>query len=209
MSKKSLLYIGAGVLLILSAIWSLASEALFMNPWLVEHEGIFRILFKMKYLRHYTQSMGGLAWITFLIMLAVGGALIVKGLAPDMVPSVVLAGAFGLLSLFALIGFARNFFEIFKNGRHFLVWVSALSSFLTLVAYGGMTAVIFMKDSFGGLYFVPAGALLCKAGMWFLIRIAGLFGVYPVGFGLCFFMLIGEIMLIAALFAAGMANNEE
>jgi hypothetical protein len=209
MSKKSLLYIGAGVLLILSAIWSLASEAILMNPWIFEYEEFFRVLFKMKYLKHYTQSMGGLTWLAFLITLGTGGVLIAKGLIPDVVPSIALAGAFGLLSLFALIGFVRNFFEIFNNGRHFLVWVAVLASFLTLVAYGGMAAIIFMKDSFGGLYFVPAGALLCKAGMWFLIRVAGLFGIYPVGFGLCFFMLIGEIMLIAALFAAGMANNEE
>ena len=217
MSKKSLFYIGAGVLMILATVLSLISSALVVDGWyfnmMLDHIGGEDILSMFKTIvKRYISMMDGWAWMEFFVMILTGVILIAKGIVPDMLRwEMGIAGLFGLLAVFALIGFAQNFFNLFRDGniKVFVRWLNILSSLLLLVAFGGMTAIIFMKDSFGSFFFVPAAALAFKEFMWFVIRVFGMFGIPHIGFGACLIILIVDMMLVAALFAAGMANNEK
>ena len=206
MSKKSLFYIAGGALLILWAVLSLVEGAMGMLGY-----PPLKMFFKMHAIKQYMHTMTFMSWFHFAVWILAGGVLIAKAFVPDMLPNIAIAGLFALLALFALVGFVGDFFALFRGGnaRYFVNWIRVFSALLSVVAVGGMAVIIFLKDSFGSLFFVPAAAVAAKAFMWFIIRAFGLFGMFSLSFGVSLILLLIDCVLVAALFAVGMANNEE
>ena len=192
MSKKSLFYVAGGALLILNVL------AGWIFPYL--YIGAAGEVVKVK----------STLLISFL-PLATGLALIAKAFLSDRIPNIVLVALFGLLALSCVTSFIENFIDMIRYDlfNHFISYVNLLSYGLMVVVYGGMAAIILLKDSLGGFFFAPAAVLVAKAFMWFLIRVIGMFGMVRVAFGFSLILLLIDCVLAAALFAVGMANNEE
>ena len=233
MSKKSLLYIGAGVLLMLMAVLTFVEGALVFSStmdWRFEKAELsFRVFKDSGYLRYYMQEvMDFKAWIEIVLLALAGLLLVAKAFVPDFIPDIALVGAFGLLAVLAFFPFIKSFINIFStdkmekfnNTLGMLAW--ALMDGLTLAAFGCMAAIILLKSNFGRFFFVPAGVAVLNAGLTFLANITGMFNMNPLflainelpyvtqwAFGASFAFFLFDCVLVAALFAAGMANNEE
>ena len=217
MSKKSLFYIAGGILLILLAGLTFVRSAVSFSTLAFgafRRGGLSFQIFKDEFIMDIfmRDEMNFMSWANIVLLALAGIVLLVKAFMPDLIPSIALGGIFGLLALFALITLFKNFFNIFeirgfKAIMRTLVYV--FMNLLSVVAFGSMAAVIILKDSFGSLFFVPAAAAAFNAVVTFMMNIIGLFGAFQWGFGASIFFLFVDVTLVLALFAVGMANNEE
>ncbi len=181
MNKKDLLYIAGGVLLALIGL----------QPYI------------MRVFTPEVHKVGG--QIGNIIMILTGLILMAKAFVKDMIPDIALVGLFGVLAIFSGISFLQSFIALFREGYFWIKAINVCSNVLMLVAYGGMAAIILLKDSFGGFFFVPAGAVAVKALLAFVGRFIGM-GAMPMGAYLIIFVF--DMVLVGALLAVGMAVNE-
>lgn len=234
MSKKSLFYVAGGALLILMAVLTFFESALSfsstMRPYFEKAELSFKIFKSRGFFKYFMrEGMGFQSWARIILLALAGIVCLVKAFMPDLIPSIALGGIFGLLAVLALIGFSIRLINMFRLNIGFTgflcyaVWL--LMDLLTLAAYGGMAAIIILKDSLGGLFFVPAAAAVVNAFIAFLVNVTGMFKMFGMSyqfmylnnfpsaitwtFGASLLFLIIDCVLVAALFAVGMANNEE
>ena len=192
MSKKSLLYLGAGALFVLYVLLDVLTVLL------------------MPSLQQGAMVELNVTLIPVLLPLAVGLMLITKAFLSDKIPNIILVGLFGLLALLNVVHFFGFLRFIINNAAcGFMDYLILASYFFEGVAYGSMAAIILFKDSFGGFFFVPAAVVAINACISFLVNAFGLFGMPRVGFFPCIISLAFNFVLVAALFAAGLANNEE
>ena len=214
MEKKSLFYVVGGVLLILSAVLSLFQGAMTFAGMMYYREQSFAMIFKTGQFRYYIRSMTGMAWLQVAVIIFAGLVLMAKAFLKDAVPDIVLVGLFGVLTAFAGISFLRSFIAFFREGNFWVKSVSVCTNLLMVVAYGGMAAIILLKDSFGGFFFVPALAVAGKAFLNFVLYAiptrlkAIMIGLVYMPFGACLLVFVFDMVLVAALFAIGMAVKE-
>lgn len=180
MNKKDLLYIAGGALLLLIGI----------QPYI---------------LRLLTPEVQKVGQIGNIITIITGLILIAKAFVKDMIPEIALVGLFGVLAIISGISFLQGFIALFREGPFIVKIINVCSPALTLAAYGAMAAIILLKDSFGSFFFVPAGAVAVKAVLAFIGRFMAIGGM-PIGAGLMIFVF--DMILVGALFAVGMAVNE-
>ena len=145
-------------------------------------------------------------WLQFVVMLGVGLALIAKAFVPDMIPNIVFVGAFGLLTLFALMDTIQIYRNFTRYGYHYYVWVEIIFSLVVTLGYASMTAILFMKDSMAQFFYLLAFFILTDATTWFFTR---WFGMFEITFGLNLLVYLFDIVLVIAFLAIGMANKEE
>jgi hypothetical protein len=74
-----------------------------------------------------------------------------------------------------------------------------------MLGYASMAGLILMKGSLNKFFFVPAFLILTNATTWFFTRWFGMFEVSFIHNLLCYAM---DWVLVIALVAAGLANNE-
>ena len=232
-SKKSLICGVAGVLLIMAAALAFFKRALAfsstMYPYFEKAELSLKMFKRDGFFQYFlNMGMDFWAWAEIILLALAGILLIVKGVIPNLVPSIALGGIFGLLALLTVVPTFRNFIAMFAIGNFkgflcYAVWT--LADFLKLLTFASMAAIILLKSSLGGLFFIPAGVAAVNAFLEFLINLTGMFNMFgashifiPVNdkpmiitwtFGASLVFLLINCVLIAALFAAGMANNEE
>lgn len=190
MSKKSSLYRKGGSLLILSAVLPLFQS-------MIMYLGRISL---SELLKSYMQSITIMSKIQLIITISIGVVLIAKAFFGDMIPDIVLVGLFGVLALLEGVAFLKSVPLLFRGGDIIEALLSVTMNFLMVLAYGSMAAIIFMKDSFGGFFFVPAAAVGARALLIFLLY--GLASLRSIGF-------LFEIMLVGALFSIGPAVKEE
>lgn len=223
MSKKSLFYMAGGALLFLMAVLTFLESALSFSSTMYPYFEKAQLSLKMfkldGYFRHFMrEGMNFQAWARIILLALAGIVCLVKAFMPDLIPSIALGGIFGLLAVFALVGFTRGFIQVFRaeGFGHFIgLAINLLSSLLTLVAFGGMAAIIILKDCLGNLFFVPAAAAGVGAVIAFFVNLGVTRSLHIWAFtvvwtfGASLLFLIIDCVLVAALFAVGMANNEE
>ena len=206
MSKKSLLYIVGGAFMMLAAVLSLYGAAIVQFSRLIEMRGLLKVLLDRNYTRPYMNSLDTSTWLQFAVMLGVGLALIAKAFVPDMIPDIAFVGAFGLLTLFALMDVV-DIYRVYSRGDYyFYIRLQMIFGLVVTLGYASMTAILFLKDSMAKFFFLPAFFILTDATTWFFTR---WFGMYEVTFGLNLLVYLFDIVLVIAFLAIGMANKEE
>ena len=129
MSKKSLLFIGAGVLLILSAVLMFVEGGLFYYANLrgnldlilggrgaaLRFELFTDEMMRSRYLRAYMENMTFMSWVRILIPALVGCVLIAKAVLPDLVPDIAIVAGFGILALLTLLALGTEFLNMFRE----------------------------------------------------------------------------------------------
>ena len=217
MERKSLFYVVGGVLLILSAALSLFQEALeFSSIMYYYDEGALpRMLFKSGAFRDYVQRMDIMSLIRFGMVLLTGLILIAKAFVKDIVPDIAIVVLFALMAVYWSIPFLQNFWLFWGEGNFWVKSVFVCTSLLMVVAYGGMAAIILLKDSFGGFFFVPALAVAGKAFLNFVLYASAStivkamkMKILYMPFGMCLLVFVFDMVLVGALFAIGMAVKE-
>ena len=206
MSKKSLLYIVGGAFMMLAAVLSLYGAAIVQFSRLIEMRGLLKVLLDRNYVRPYMNNFDTATWLQFVVMLGVGLALIAKAFVPDMIPNIAFVGAFGLLTLFALMDTIQIYRNFTRYGYYYYVWLEIIFSLVVTLGYASMTAILFMKDSMAQFFYLPAFFILTDATTWFFTR---WFGLFEITFGLNLLVYLFDIVLVIAFFAIGMANKEE
>lgn len=147
MTKKSMLYLGAGILLSLYLVFMPICTTAMMT-------GVFQFSnFKLYFFQMDWNSMiwhGAMA-LTALICFA-------KAFADELVPDIALVGLFGLLTLSKGITFLMNFINMIKYHQlnTWMAWLDVFLQLFPIMAFGGMAGIMLLKDAFGGLYFAPA-----------------------------------------------------
>ena len=212
MSKKSLFYLGAGVLFILAAVLVYVERILLVGAE-VSYNG-FTINLKalrVDWIKEMAKdSMTNLDWMNIAFLALVGVVMLVKALMPDLVPDIALVGVFGLLSMVWVGKLAIYVINMGRMGQPFMSdMVSLGQDLLMLAAFAGMAAIIFLKDSLGQFYFVPAMLAITSLVIFVLMHVTGMFGYAQWGFGSLLLLVIMDVMTPMALLATGMANNEE
>ena len=231
MSKKSLLYVGAGVLMILVAILTFVEGGL---VWWGDRFGRYgleglsidwRVFKDSYYMDMYKESLDFMFWVNIGLLVLAGVVLLAKAFVPDLIPDIALVGIFGLLALMALISVFSGIINMFRRGNEYYgipdfdyclgSLIGILPTVLTLIAFGGMAAIFMFKDGFGRFFFVPTLSAIASAGIMFLINIGttrnlAIWAYTTVwSFGASFVFFMFDCVLIAALFATGLAINEE
>ena len=218
MDRKSLFYIGGGILLILSVVLSVFQGAIMTSSSILAYKELPPIswMFESGYFKYYMQNISGMQKLQLILPIIIGLALIVKGVLGDIVPDIALVGLFGIMALFAGVAFLKSSMALFREGNFWVKLVSVSTNLLMLIAYGGMAAIIFMKDSFGGFFFVPAasvgGTALLKLLLYGSVtsrKKAYLMGLVYLPFKFCLLIFLLDMVLVGALFAIGMAVVED
>ncbi|MBO5737180.1 MAG: hypothetical protein J6S04_05165 [Clostridia bacterium] len=212
MSKKSLLYIGAGVLFILAAVLFYVERILLVGAD-VMHNG-FTLSFKslrIDWIKEMAKdSMTNLDWMNIAFLALVGVVMLVKALMPDLVPEIALVGVLGLI---AMVWVGKLVVYMMDMGRMGGLSMNSMivigQDWLMLAAFAGMAAIIFLKDSLGQFYFVPAMLAITSLVISILMHVTGMFGYARYTFGSLLLLLIMDVVTPMALLATGMANKEE
>ena len=152
-----------------------------------------------------------LSMISTITVALTGIALLGTAFKGDLVPDIVLVGLFGILALVAGIGFLSNIVWLFNYGNIKVLWTwwMVIDGGLVTITYASMAAIIALKDTFGGFFFVPAGLRACTAFVWFLVHCFGIFGMMPVGFMASFLELGFGFLKVGALLFTGIAINSK
>ena len=197
MSKKSSLYRKGGSMLILSVVLPLFQSMIMY----------FGRISLSELLKSYMQSITIMSKIQLIITISIGVVLIAKAFFGDMIPDIVLVGLFGVLALLEGVAFLKSVPLFFRGGDIIVGLLSVTMNFLVLLAYGGMAAIIFMKDSFGGFFFVPAAAVGVNA----LLRLVLYSSVwsYYWSFKVVLLIFLLDMVFAAALFVIGKAVVED
>lgn len=214
MEKKSLVCIGAGVMLILAAVFAYVGGAVaFEATMFFGRKGriSFRIFQDEWFMEMYKSHMTFMDWANIILLAVAGVLMLVKAFMPDLLPSVVIGGVFALLAVVALIALFKNVGNLFHAGgfKGFLrILIYLFMNVLSVAAFGVMAAIALMKDSFGNFFFVPAAAMAVNAVISAFMGLTGLFGAMKWAFGSLILFFMFDMMLVMALFAAGMAIKE-
>ena len=215
MEKKSLYSIGAGVLLILAAVVAFYSGIVQVGGMRFDgNKAIFTFkVFKDEwFMEMYKESMTFAAWANIILLAVAGVLMLAKAFVPDMLPNVVLGGVFAALAAMAVLSLFKTFGSFghaggFVGVLRILVYV--LMGVLSIAAFGLMAAIALMKDSFGSFFFAPAALVAVNAVIDGFMGLTGLFGALRWSFGSLIIFFIFDMVLVGALFAVGMAINED
>ena len=207
MSKKGLLYIGGGLLLILSTVLSVILDVKTSFGMWADKLPSLSYLIEIGFFKYYMQHMGITQTIQWIIPILIGLVLVAKAFVGDMIPDIVLVGLFGVLALLEGVAFLKSVPLLFRGGDIIEALLSVTMNFLMVLAYGGMAAIIFMKDSFGGFFFVPAAAVGVNA----LLRLVLYSSVwsYYWSFKVVLLIFLLDMVFAAALFVIGKAVVED
>lgn len=192
MARKSMLYIFAGILLVLYTVISCMSNAMQIT-------GIHD--FKFKTLIMFIKLVGIKSIIHYAILLLIGLACIAKSVVGELVSDIAFLGLFGLMTLFTGITFLSYFIDMIKFHQlnTWIAWVNVFFQLFPIIAFGAMTGIILLKDGFGGLYFALAAIMLVQFALVVLLS----------GFiELTIMSIIMELLFIGGLFTFGKAATD-
>ena len=213
MSRRSLFYIGAAVLLFLTPFVSMMSELYIETGRL-----------SLEHLKFYMERLTGVSWVTIILWLGAGVLLLVKAFLPDLISDVILGGFFAIFALYlgimVIVAVINNIDTMithkmwrfmceseFEAILHILL--SAFLSLLNCLSIAALAAIILLKSNFGQLFFVPAGIKLVEAVLGLFAHLIGLFGFMQIGIGALIVLLLLDGITVMGLLLAGLAVNED
>ena len=193
MTKKHLLYIGAGIFFIFYAVLVCMGHPIW-STMAFKRYGLQ--LFTI-----YVKEAGTAAIINYTLIIT-GFVCIAKGVVGDLVSDISFVVYFGLMALCAGVTFVSYFIDMLKFHQlnTWIGWVDIFLQTFPVVIFGAMAGIILLKDAFGGLYFAPAAIQLVR------LVLALIFSGF---IQLAMMNIVIELLLIVGLFTLGKAatNN--
>lgn len=175
-------------------------------------------------------SVGGLTWVMSLVYIAIGVMLLLRKYKPSIkIPEIVYTISFGALALFSLIdlinlgntfahGDVLKYFNDLPQEFQLYIVMSYVYSILTLIAFAGVVAFMFMKDKVKKYFWAPGGvmvlATLCLAIGTLAYAVKFVDSIHPAQkpemvFGIIFGLILGLAMLFFCYFFVALAPATE
>jgi len=203
MTKKSMLYLGAGILLIAYAVIACIGDPIWRAFGFREYGFQIFKRYGFQIFKIYIQESWGVALVNLMLIL-IGLVCIANAFVGNGTYDIVLIIFFALLTLSECITFLMNFINMIKYHQlnTWKAWLSVFLQLFPIMAFGGMAGIMLLKDAFGGLYFAPAAIQVVE-----LVLVLFFANFIPI-IGVTAMNLILNALLIGGLFILGKAFTD-